>query len=158
MYLHTSYRQADMKSCGHPAENGWIQVLRPVRGSHHHNLNFENHSFNTLFHRNYLLHCNVFWQLHYSIRKHSGCVTWVVDEVSRPSHRLMNWAFIMAVASWSMLERFLRNDSNMQHIENIYTRLILLTWPALQQWLWHSMWGQWVPRTRLTYLYWTHII
>lgn len=28
-------------------------------------------------------------------------LTWVVAEVSSPSHRLMNWAFIMAVASWS---------------------------------------------------------
>lgn len=39
------------------------------------------------------------------------CGTWVVADVSRPSHRLMNWAFIMAVASWSRLERFLRKDS-----------------------------------------------
>lgn len=31
--------------------------------------------------------------------------------VSSPSHRLMNWAFIMAVASWSELDRLLRNES-----------------------------------------------
>lgn len=43
------------------------------------------------------------------------CVTWVVADVSRPSHRLMNWAFIMAVASWSRLERFLRKDSKTQN-------------------------------------------
>ena len=38
-------------------------------------------------------------------------LTWLVAAVSRPSHRLMNWAFIMAVASWSRLERFLRKES-----------------------------------------------
>lgn len=72
--------------------------------------------------------------VYYSIRKSSGCVTWVVEEVSRPSHRLMNWAFIIAVASWSKLERFLRNDSKTHETwskskneKNIYTKLICIT-------------------------------
>lgn len=33
-----SHRQADMKGGGHPAQNGWIHVLRPVCRSHHHHL------------------------------------------------------------------------------------------------------------------------
>ena len=41
-----------------------------------------------------------------------GSITWLVAAVSSPSHRLINWAFIMAVASWSILERFLRKESN----------------------------------------------
>lgn len=42
--------------------------------------------------------------------------TWQLKSVSRPSQRLMNWAFIMAVASWSELERLLRNES-VKHTE-----------------------------------------
>lgn len=104
--------------------------------------NHRNHSVNTSWWQNYQLHFilkhsthtmwkgtiyvrpNTFpntvptsyliWSVHYRVRASSGCVTWVVEEVSMPSHRLMNWAFIMAVASWSRLERFLRNDSNIK--------------------------------------------
>lgn len=36
-----SYWQADVKSCGHPAQDGWIQVLGTVRCSHHHHLWWE---------------------------------------------------------------------------------------------------------------------
>lgn len=40
-----------------------------------------------------------------------GGGTWLLAPVSSPSHKLINWAFIMAVASWSRLERFLRKES-----------------------------------------------
>lgn len=33
-----SYWQANMKSGGHPAQNGWVHILWPVCSSHHHHL------------------------------------------------------------------------------------------------------------------------
>lgn len=36
--VYVSYWQANMKSGRHPAQNGWIHVLWPVCGSHHHHL------------------------------------------------------------------------------------------------------------------------
>ena len=38
-------------------------------------------------------------------------MTWQLWSVSNPSRRLINWAFIMVVASWSELERFRRKES-----------------------------------------------
>lgn len=43
-----SYWQANVKSCGHPAQDGWIQVLGTVSCSHHHHLRFEASQWNTL--------------------------------------------------------------------------------------------------------------
>lgn len=43
-----SYWQANMKSCGHPAQDGWIQVLGTVSCSHHHHLWLEVSQWKTL--------------------------------------------------------------------------------------------------------------
>ena len=38
VHLSASYRETNMKSGGHPAQNGWIHILWPVGRSHHHHL------------------------------------------------------------------------------------------------------------------------
>lgn len=97
--LLCSYRQANVKGSRHPAPNRWIHILRSVCGSHHHHLSPQQAK------RKY--DC-LFFFFFFLTKELKTCV---VGEVSSPSHRLMNWAFIMAVASWSRLERFLRKDS-----------------------------------------------
>ena len=40
-YKHTfrvAHRQTNVKSCGHPAQDGWVKILWPVGGAHHHHL------------------------------------------------------------------------------------------------------------------------
>lgn len=106
-----SYWQADVKSCGHPAQDGWIQVLGTVSCSHHHHLWWEASQWSGP--RSLLSHKMSGMTVKRAVK--GWCrvlvLTWVAAEVSSPSHRLMNWAFIMAVASWSWLERFLKKDS-----------------------------------------------
>lgn len=41
--------------------------------------------------------------------------TWHWWSVSSPSHKLINWAFIIAVTSWSLLDRLLRKESVHTH-------------------------------------------
>lgn len=92
-----AYRLVDVKPGGHPPQDGRVQVLWAVGGTH------DDH----LVGRELSEHAHLLLD----VCMCGAMVTWQWWSVSSPSHRLMNWAFIMAVASWSELERLLRKES-----------------------------------------------